>query len=271
MSEYHVLSTFIGAFSVLLSCNSELYTLPLAWQNKDYTVTTVSNGSSEASTGDFQSVSFTSSTAVWEERNGLSSWRCHYTDEHIVVFKSSVFGEEQSITYHCLMYKTINESLVYLHSIKVNGSHRVHVHEDHTPAVCELCGGTEADLYILYLKDNLTCGCIPGCGVALFENSCTHLLEIPIKCVASSLSQPKTSNTSDSSGSRHQNTLATSQKLKNPTGVLINHYGVYVAYALSLLLTVVTGAAWCNRGFRLLHKSCRKKPQRSNIINVAPI
>lgn len=34
----------------------------------------------------------------------------------------------------------------------MNGSHRVHVHEDHTPAVCELCGGTEADLYILYLK-----------------------------------------------------------------------------------------------------------------------
>ena len=73
--------------NLIFSFITELYTLPLAWQNKDYTVTTVSNGSSEATTGNFQSVSFTSSTAVWEERNGLSSWRCHYTDEHIVVFK----------------------------------------------------------------------------------------------------------------------------------------------------------------------------------------
>uniref|UniRef100_K1QLZ5 Uncharacterized protein n=1 Tax=Magallana gigas TaxID=29159 RepID=K1QLZ5_MAGGI len=125
--------------------------------------------------------------------------------------------------------------------------------------------------------ENLTCGCIPDCGVALFENACTRLLETPIQC-ESSTATPSISTVSNSSGSsRHQTTsnpvaFTTGQEYEkttiDPFGFLVHRSGLYIGYGLSGLLFSVVSVTWLCRGCRLLQKSCERRRLMKNRVNV---
>lgn len=130
---------------------------------------------------------------------------------------------------------------------------------------------------INFILENLTCGCIPDCGVALFENACTRLLETPFQC-ESSTATPSISTVSNSSGwSRHQTTsnpvaFTTGQEYEkttiDPFGILVHRSGLYIGYGLSGLLFAVVSVTWLCRGCRLLQKSCERRRLMKNRVNV---
>lgn len=113
--------------------------------------------------------------------------------------------------------------------------------------------------------------------MALFENTCTHLLEIPIQC-DSSTATPSSSTVSNSSWfSRHQTTSVAVEYTADPEyetttidtfRVLINRSGLYIGYGLSGLLFVVVSVTWLCRGCRLLQKSCERRRLKKNRVNV---
>lgn len=59
--------------------------MPFAWQNKMFSITSTLNSNSSASSN--KNISFGVSTAIWEEPDSFSSWRCHYVDNSSIVLK----------------------------------------------------------------------------------------------------------------------------------------------------------------------------------------
>lgn len=74
-----------GHLNIIPSLISEECTIPYAWQNKMFSITSTLNGNSSASVN--KSISFGVSTAIWEEPDSFSSWRCHYVDNSSIVLK----------------------------------------------------------------------------------------------------------------------------------------------------------------------------------------
>lgn len=64
---------------------SEECTIPDAWQNKMFSITSTLNDNSSANFN--KSISFGVSTAIWKEPDSFSSWRCHYVDNSSIVLK----------------------------------------------------------------------------------------------------------------------------------------------------------------------------------------
>lgn len=64
---------------------SEECTIPDAWQNKMFSITSTLNDNSSANFN--KSISFGMSTAIWKEPDSFSSWRCHYVDNSSIVLK----------------------------------------------------------------------------------------------------------------------------------------------------------------------------------------
>lgn len=59
--------------------------MPFAWQNKMFSITSTLNSNSSA--GSNKNISFGVSTAIWEEPDSFSSWRCHYVNNSSIVLK----------------------------------------------------------------------------------------------------------------------------------------------------------------------------------------
>ncbi|XP_062583868.1 uncharacterized protein LOC134245621 [Saccostrea cucullata] len=266
-----------------------LCSIPPIWQNRTYVVAQFSNGSFNETSS--TNVTFGGTTAVWGDGQGNSSmWTCHYIDEKSIVLKSKLMNDSNE-AFQCLLYKTINESITYYQTISVNESQYITFPPAYNPLVCDVCNGTETEFYVMFLKENLTCGCVSECNDVLFTNPCKSLQNASNKCDSETVSPTSDAN---SSWSRHRTSpssenittsyieVTVSWQQSSPSAldkgqipgneedrlrILINHYGAYIAYGLSGLLFLVTCMAWTCRCFRLAKKSCEKKRIMKNKVN----
>lgn len=78
-------ANIFGHLNIIPSLISEECTIPDAWQNKMFSITSTLNDNSSANFN--KSISFGVSTAIWKEPDSFSSWRCHYVDNSSIVLK----------------------------------------------------------------------------------------------------------------------------------------------------------------------------------------
>ncbi|XP_061184569.1 uncharacterized protein LOC133192595 [Saccostrea echinata] len=275
-----------------------LCSIPLIWQNRTFLVAQFSNGSLNKTTS--TNATFRGTTAVWGDDEGNSSlWTCHYIDESSIVLRSKLKNDSNE-AFQCLLYKTVNESLTYYQTLSVNDSQYIIFPQTYNPSVCEVCSGTKTELYVMFLKENLTCGCVPDCNDILFINPCRSLENTANKCDSEMVSPTSETSDANSSWSRHQTSLNSenlttsyaevtwswqqsspsamdnnqgqnSGNKKDRLGVLITHHGAYIGYGLSGLLFFVTCMAWVCRCFRLAKQSYEKRRIRKNKVHVIPV